>query len=230
MSKRFVQDWSTERKPPLKERVAATINPVPLRQKITKTIFNLSRVQKKLESSHTRMEQKEKSIFNKCVKAQQSKNSLRAAMYANECAEIRKIAKIVLTSQLALERVTIRLQTIEEFGEILIQVAPVMDVVRETKGKIAGIIPEVASELESVNTMLHDMSLETGEVDTYESTVGPISDEAVKVLEESGTIAEEMMKEKFPEPKTLVLQEGAEPSGLEDIVVTYIKHKKGKLH
>jgi division protein CdvB (Snf7/Vps24/ESCRT-III family) len=182
-----------------------------------------------LDLMASKLQQRDRDMFHKCITSQLSKDIPRAQVYANECAEIRKIAKIVLTSQLALERVTIRLQTIEEFGEILIQVAPVMDVVRETKGKIAGIIPEVASELESVNTMLHDMSLETGEVDTYESTVGPISDEAVKVLEESGTIAEEMMKEKFPEPKTLVLQEGAEPSGLEDIVVTYIKHKKGKL-
>lgn len=179
-----------------------------------------------------KLQQRDREMFHKCVTAQLSKDIARAKVYANECAEIRKIAKIVLTSQLALERVIIRLQTIEEFGEILVQVAPVMDVVRETKGKIAGIIPEVALELEDVNAMLHDMSLETGEIEAHEDAVGPISDEAVNVLRESSMIAEEMMKERFPEPKvskSMVVPEGGESSGIEELVIQYIKDKKGKL-
>ncbi|MEM2122109.1 MAG: hypothetical protein QXE79_00565 [Candidatus Bathyarchaeia archaeon] len=179
-----------------------------------------------------KLQQRDRDMFHKCVAAQLSKDLARAKVYANECAEIRKIAKIVLTSQLALERVIIRLQTIEEFGEVLVQVAPVMEVVKETKGKIAGIIPEVALELEDVNTMLHDMSLETGEVEAHEDALGSISDEAVKVLNESSMIAEEMMKEKFPEPRmsnSIVISEGGEPTAIEELVIQYIKNKKGKL-
>lgn len=179
-----------------------------------------------------KLQQRDREMFHKCVTAQLSKDIARAKVYANECAEIRKIAKIVLTSQLALERVIIRLQTIEEFGEILVQVAPVMDVVRETKGKIAGIIPEVALELEDVNAMLHEMSLETGEIEGQGDVVGPISDEAADVLQESSMIAEEMMKEKFPEPKvsnSMVISEGAEPGGIEELLIQYIRNKKGKL-
>jgi division protein CdvB (Snf7/Vps24/ESCRT-III family) len=179
-----------------------------------------------------KLQQRDKEMFHKCVAAQLSKDLARAKVYANECAEIRKIAKIVLTSQLALERVIIRLQTIEEFGEVLVQVAPVMDVVKETRGRIAGIIPEVALELEDVNTMLQDMSLEAGEVETHGDAVGSISDEAVKVLQESSVIAEEMMKEKFPEPKmsnSIVISEGGEPAGIEELVIQYIREKRGKL-
>ena len=168
-------------------------------------------------------------MFNKCVEAQISSDIARSKVYANECAEIKKIAKIVLTSQLALERVIVRLQTVEEFGEILMQIVPVMDVVSETKGQIAGIIPEVSSELEDVNIMLHDMSLETGEANSYDPSIGPISEDAAKVLRESSLVAEEMMKEKFPEPKVnssnvVVLQEGAEPQGLENLLIKYIEN------
>ncbi|MBS7645217.1 MAG: Snf7 family protein [Candidatus Bathyarchaeia archaeon] len=180
----------------------------------------------------SKLQQRDREMFHKCVAAQLSKDLARAKVYANECAEIRKIAKIVLTSQLALERVIIRLQTIEEFGEILVQVAPVIDVVKETKGRIAGIIPEVALELEDVNAMLHDMSLETGEVEAREDAMGSISDEAVKVLRESSMIAEEMMKEKFPEPKmssSVIVSEGGEPTGIEELVIQYIKSRRGKL-
>ncbi len=182
----------------------------------------------------SKLQERDKEMFNKCVEAQISSDIARSKVYANECAEIKKIAKIVLTSQLALERVIVRLQTVEEFGEILMQIVPVMDVVSETKGQIAGIIPEVSSELEDVNIMLHDMSLETGEANSYDPSIGPISEDAAKVLRESSLVAEEMMKEKFPEPKVnssnvVVLQEGAEPQGLENLLIKYIENHEGKL-
>ena len=138
-------------------------------------------------------------MFQRCIGAELSKDSAHAALYANECAEIRKMAHITLSSELALERVVLRLQTIEEFGDIMAQIAPVIGVVRETRGRIAGVIPEVASELGEVNNMLSDMSLETGEVGDQDLDLTTSSAEAKKVLEESSTIASQQMRERFPE-------------------------------
>lgn len=146
-----------------------------------------------------RLQQRDKEMFQRCIGAQLSKDSAHAALYANECAEIRKMAHITLSSELALERVTLRLQTIEEFGDIMTQIAPVIGVVRETRGRIAGVIPEVASELGEVNEMLSDMSMETGEVQDQNFDVAASSFEAKKVLEESSAIASQQMKERFPE-------------------------------
>ncbi len=156
-----------------------------------------------------RLQQRDKEMFQRCIGAQLSKDNAHAALYANECAEIRKMAHITLSSELALERVVLRLQTIEEFGDIMAQIAPVIGVVRETRGRIAGVIPEVATELGEVNNMLSDMSLETGEVQDQELDMGASSAEAKKVLEESSTIASQQMKERFPE---LPLPEPQQPS------------------
>ena len=179
-----------------------------------------------------------------------SKDNAHAALYANECAEIRKMAHITLSSELALERVVLRLQTIEEFGDIMAQIAPVIGVVRETRGRIAGVIPEVATELGEVNNMLSDMSLETGEVQDQEIDMGASSIEAKKVLEESSTIASQQMRERFPElpmpetrqptPVKSDVQESKIPvaitSGgyeetvpIEDRLLDYIKSHDGEL-
>ncbi len=146
-----------------------------------------------------RLQQRDKEMFQRCIGAELSKDSAHAKLYANECAEIRKMAHITLSSELALERVVLRLQTIEEFGDIMAQIAPVIGVVRETRGRIAGVIPEVASELGEVNNMLSDMSLETGEVQDQDLDLTTSSAEAKKVLEESSTIASQQMRERFPE-------------------------------
>ncbi len=146
-----------------------------------------------------RLQQRDKEMFQRCIGAQLSKDSAHAALYANECAEIRKMAHLTLSSELALERVILRMQTIEEFGDIMAQIAPVIGVVRETRGRIAGVIPEVASELGEVNNMLSDMSLETGEVQEQDFDLTASTAEAKKVLEESSAIASQEMKERFPE-------------------------------
>ncbi len=196
---------------------------MPLKERIDQALFRLNTQKAKLEQTSMRLQQRDKEMFQRCVGAELSKDVSHARLYANECAEIRKMAHIVLSSELALERVTLRLQTIEEFGDIMVQIAPVIGIVRETRGRIAGVIPEVANELGEVNDMLSDMSLETGGVEGPEQNfeVQASSGEAQKVLQESGIIAEQQMKERFPElpvpPNT------REPTPLPKVPVTETK-------
>src|ERR1700745_149199 len=166
---------------------------------MSQALFRLGSQKEKLEHMSSRLQQRDKEMFQRCIGAQLSKDSAHAALYANECAEIRKMAHITLSSELALERVILRLQTIEEFGDVMAQLAPVIGVVREPRGRIAGVIPEVAGELGEVNSMLSDMSLETGEVQDQDLDMQASSSEARKVLEESNVIASQQMKERFPE-------------------------------
>src|ERR1700745_1519452 len=175
------------------------VHPVPLKERVDQALYRLATQKKKLEPMSSPLPQGDKEMFQRCIGAQLSKDSAHAALYANECAEIRKMAHITLSSELALERVVLRLQTIEEFGDIMAQIAPVIGVVRETRGRIAGVIPEVASELGEVNEMLSDMSLETGQVQDKDLDMQASSSEARKVLEESNVIASQQMKERFPE-------------------------------
>jgi division protein CdvB (Snf7/Vps24/ESCRT-III family) len=182
----------------LEERV----RPIPLKERVDQALYRLATQKEKLEHMSSRLQQRDKEMFQRCIGAQLSQDNAHAALYANECAEIRKMAHITLSSELALERVVLRLQTIEEFGDVMVQLAPVIGVVRETRGRIAGIIPEVAGELGEVNEMLSDMSLETGQVQDQQADLVASSSEARKVLEESSAIASQQMKERFPELPT----------------------------
>jgi division protein CdvB (Snf7/Vps24/ESCRT-III family) len=175
------------------------VHSIPLKERVDQALYRLGTQKEKLEHMSSRLQQRDREMFQRCIGAQLSKDSGHAALYANECAEIRKMAHITLSSELALERVVLRLQTIEEFGDIMAQIAPVIGVVRETRGRIAGVIPEVANELGEVNEMLGDMELETGQVQDQDVDMQASSSEARKVLEESSAIASQQMKERFPE-------------------------------
>jgi len=132
------------------------------------------------------------------VAAQVSKDYARAEFYASECSEIRKMAKIVIGSEIALERAIIRLQTVDQLREVLFLVTPVVTVIEETKGKIEGIIPEVASELATVHALLDDTIKDTGMVLPRETEL-VLDYEAEKIFEESSTYAEQKIREQFPD-------------------------------
>jgi division protein CdvB (Snf7/Vps24/ESCRT-III family) len=182
------------------KRFEDKIHTVPMRERIEQAKFRLQAQYDKLEQTYARIQQRDKDLFQRCVGAQLSNDTAHARIYANECAEIRKIAKVVLGSELALERVILRLETVREFGAIWADIAPVLGIVKDTKSKIAGIVPQVASELDEVNNLLEEMTMEEG-VDEVTSTTPTeaTDDEAKKILEETGVIADEKLKEHFPE-------------------------------
>ncbi|MEM2793335.1 MAG: hypothetical protein QW511_01625, partial [Candidatus Methanomethylicia archaeon] len=130
-----------------------------------------------------------------------------AVIYATECAEIRKMAKIVLSTQLAIERVILRLQTVESLGELIVAMGPVVGVVRQLKDQIIGIMPEISFELENVNSMLSGLVVEAGLSDVKSIEVNVENPEAKRIIDEASLIAEQRINERFPSPPSLPILE-----------------------
>ena len=195
------RNWDEENRISFVEKIERKIHStrIPLKERIAHAVYRLEGQRDKLLQSENRLLQREKEMFERCVGARASHDDAHAIIFANECSEIRKMAKIISASELALERVILRLQTVEEVGDVLVQMAPIVGVVRETKGKLAGIIPEVSRELEDINSILSDTLIETGEASSGESAIAAATDEARRVLDEASAIAEQKMGEKFPE-------------------------------
>ncbi|MEM3522761.1 MAG: Snf7 family protein [Candidatus Bathyarchaeia archaeon] len=216
---------------------------MPLKERIANAIYRLNTQKERLDQIVMRLQYRDKELFQRCIGAQMSNDISRARIYANECAEIRKIVKTALSSQLALERVIIRLQTVHEFGDVILQMTPIMTIVKETKDKISGIVPEVAKELEGINALLSEIRLEAGEVDSKDFDIKVSNEEAEKVLQESSIIAEQKIREKFPEipsfettstiyekqPIPIIEGESKGSISLEDQVIDYIKEHSGKI-
>jgi len=148
------------------------------------------------------MQQHDKEMFDKCVRAQMSKDNARAAMYANECAQIRKMAKVTLQCQLALEQAALRLETAREFGNIASMMSPVASVVKSVQGHIAGIIPEVGYELAEIGEVLNSAVCDTGDSLCSDSSIQTSGEESQRILTEANTLAEHRMQQRFPDLPT----------------------------
>lgn len=144
-------------------------------------------------------QQHDKALFDKCVQAQMSKDTARSTMYANEIAEIRKMAKITLRSELALEQVTLRLETIQEFGDVAATMGPIAGVVAAIKNQVQGVIPQVGYELGEISESLNGVVMEVGEATGQNYDFEASGVEAQKILSEANTVADTRMRERFPE-------------------------------
>ena len=170
----------------------------PLRESISYTIYRLNVQKGRLEQSYQGMQSHYNDLFRKCTNAVLAKDSARASIYANECAEVRKMCQTMLRSQLAIEQVVLRLETIEEFGDIAAEVSPIAGVISSIRGPLTAVLPDVSDKLGEVGDTLNDLVMESGEASNTSWNVMSSGEDSEKILSDANVIAEQKMKEKFP--------------------------------
>jgi division protein CdvB (Snf7/Vps24/ESCRT-III family) len=133
-------------------------------------------------------------------------------MYANECAQVRKMAQTIITSRLAIEQVTLRLETVKDFGDVAAEVVPAAKVIQNVRGSLSGVIPEVSMQLGNIGQTLDSLILEVGETTSQSWSSIATGEDAEKILEEATVIAEQKVKDGFPQlPMTDSVERGPNP-------------------
>jgi len=199
---KFAKRWDREIKEPVTSRVKSFLIPdVPLKYKIDLAMNKLKVQLNKLDQVSARLMERDKKIFEKVVDSFIKHDMDRATLYANELAELRKMSKIILFSKLSLEKVLLRLGTIKEVGELVVAMAPAVEVVRSVKSSLAGVLPDAEQELSELSELLNNLVVEAGQV-TGQALTLEATEEAQKILEEAMAVAEQKMREKLPEIPT----------------------------
>ncbi|MBW9141465.1 MAG: Snf7 family protein [Candidatus Aramenus sp.] len=181
----------------------------PLKYRLVQAHYQLRSMISRLDAYIGRMQERDKILFERVVEAQMAKDTARAAMYANEVAEIRKISKQLLMTQIALEQVELRLETVSEIGDVFVNLVPVVGVINELRGVLKGVMPELSVELGALGEGLQEVVVEAGDfTGAYSYSSAPTA-EARKILEEASAIAEQKMKEKFPDLPAATLTQKA---------------------
>jgi division protein CdvB (Snf7/Vps24/ESCRT-III family) len=200
MSYKSMKNWDRGQREPLLSKITERVHhQEPLKERISQVVYRLKVQQNRLEGANLKTQQHDKALFDKCVQAQMSHDTARSTMYANEVAEIRKMAKITLRSELALEQVVLRLETIQEFGDVAATMGPIAGVVQAIKSQVQGVIPQVGYELGEISEALNGVVMEVGEATGQSYDFEASGSEAQKILSEANTIADSRMREKFPE-------------------------------
>lgn len=171
----------------------------PLKERLALASYRLRTLRNKLEFKNLMLQQRDKELFDKCAAARASGDSARANLYAEECAETRKIAKVILQCEMAIEQVTFKLETAEMVGDLAFMMHPIKNVVALVGQQMQHLMPEVSFELNQINESLDGVVASAGEVTETVSPVGTFSGEAEGILKEADALAEQRIKSRFPE-------------------------------
>lgn len=196
---RFSKEWEGTGGSVVDKVMGAVKPQQPLRYKLSLAIKRIEAQVQALEGAINNMMQRDKSLFSKVVDAYSEHDLKRATVYANELAELRKTINLMSNARLALERVALRLNTITYLGNAAAVITPVLEILKDVRSGIAGLMPNAEQEIGAVITLLDEIAIESGQMVGAGISFEPTSEEAQKILEEAALVSEERVKERFPD-------------------------------
>jgi len=197
----------------------ASPSPPPLRDIAAKSIMTLRVQQNKLEQAGFRLKERDKVLFESCMGALKRNNKEKAAICANEISEIRRIIKFLYSVQLAIERVVLRLETIRELSEIVIDLKPALKLLQDVSHDLFQVLPDVSNELNTVQSTISE-TLYATKITTDESVipVGKKTAGGEEILKEVSSFIERKLVENLPEPPKTIAPEKAKTKPMKEMV------------
>lgn len=181
--------------------------PASLKAQIEEANRQIRTLIAQLDAAVNRIRQRDGAIFRQVVHSLAQRDSQHAVVYANELSEVRKMGKMVTQAELALEQISLRLGTITDLGEIATTLAPAVTVIKNMKDSLENVLPEADREIGEISGLLSSVLIDAGTTGGISLNFDAANEEAQKVLSEASEVAEERMKESFPEiPLTLPTQ------------------------
>ncbi len=205
----FSRNWQRNENKGFAKRFRGGLrNPGPMKPRIDQAVRDLQIQLSKLDVASARIRARGDAIFSKTVSALQKRDSQHAAVYANELSEVRRMSRMITQASLALEQVVLRLGTITEMGDVAAALAPTVSVIRGVRESLGTIIPETSSEMSEISTLLSSILVDAGTIRGSSLNFEVANEEAERTLEEAAIVAEQRMKEKFPEiPASIAMSE-----------------------
>ena len=201
MSERFSKKWETRREEqPFTNRIKEAVRPPgPLKPRLDFAVRRIELQVQKLDQATDRFGQRDKTIFARIVDAYTKHDTSRANVFANELAEVRKMERLIINARLALEQIVLRLRTVSELGDVVSTLGPAVGVLRSVRAGLVSVFPEAESELGEIGNMLSGIMIEAGQGSGMTLNFDTVNEDAQNILTEASTVAEQRIKEKFPE-------------------------------
>ena len=201
MSERFAKRWeSRKEEQPFSSKIVTAVRPPrPLKPRLDFAVRRIELQTQKLDQATERFSQRDKAIFARIVDAYTKHDAARANVFANELAEIRKMERLIINARLALEQIVLRLRTVSELGDVVSTLGPAVGVLRSVRAGLASVFPEAENELGEIGNLLSGIMIEAGQSSGMTLNFDTVNEDAQKILTEAATVAEQRIKEKFPE-------------------------------
>ena len=201
MGNRFVNRWKVkESESSFRSKIKNIGKPSEnLKQQISLVTQRLDVQTKTLDNAVQRFEARDADVFNRVVKALSEHDEARANILATELGEIRKVEKMLTHASLAMQSISMRLNTVSEIGDLVTVLSPAKSVLNNIRSEMCSILPEASQELGNIGNLLSDIVTSTNQSSEMPVNTVIANAEAIQILEEAESAAEKRLREQLPE-------------------------------
>ncbi len=151
-----------------------------------------------LDKARTRLMSKDGLYYEKITEALKRNDRDRAMVYANEIAELRRVIKSIYHTRLALEQLSLRLNTVKDIGGIVSSLAPATRILKTLRRDVSFILPHADKQFDELADMLNTTLVEAGQMSGVTVDFSAANAEAEKILSEAEVQVEGELEEKLP--------------------------------
>ena len=175
----------------------------PLKLRIEEAQRKLQIQIAKLDGISSKMQEKDKVIFGRIVKAMQNHDSHYGKLLSGELSQIRKIIKMLDSAKVAFEQIQLRLNTMTELGDVVVTLNPAMNAIKGIQGGLSSMMPQADQSFGQISDLLGnimtDSSQESNMTAAIDSSSIKLDEQAMDILQEATFLVEENTRDKFPD-------------------------------
>jgi division protein CdvB (Snf7/Vps24/ESCRT-III family) len=175
----------------------------PLKLRIEEVQRKLQIQIAKLDGISSKMQEKDKVIFGRIVKAMQNHDSHYGKLLSGELSQIRKIIKMLDSAKVAFEQIQLRLNTMTELGDVVVTLNPAMNAIKGIQGGLSSMVPQADQSFGQISDLLGNIMTDSSQTSNMTAAIDSSSikldEQAIDILQEATLIVEENTRDKFPD-------------------------------
>ena len=176
----------------------------PLKPRIEEAQKKLQIQIAKLDGMSSKMQQKDRAIFGRIVKAMQNHDSHYGKLLSGELSQIRKMIKMIDSAKVAFEQLQLRLNTMTELGDVVVTLSPAMNAIKGIQGGLSSMMPQADQSFGQISDLLGNIMTGSSQTSTTATTALDSSsinldEEAMDILQEATSLVEENTRDKLPD-------------------------------
>jgi division protein CdvB (Snf7/Vps24/ESCRT-III family) len=175
----------------------------PLKLRIEEAQRKLQIQIAKLDGISFKMQEKDKVIFGRIVRAMQNHDSQYGKVLSGELSQIRKIIKMLDSAKVAFEQIQLRLNTMTEIGDVVVTLNPALNAIKGIQGGLSSMIPQADQSFGQISNLLGNIMTDSGQTSNMtvaiDSSTIKLDEQAIDILQEATYLVEENTRDKFPD-------------------------------
>jgi division protein CdvB (Snf7/Vps24/ESCRT-III family) len=175
----------------------------PLKPRVEEAQKKLQMQIAKLEGMSSKMQEKDKVIFSRIVKAMQNHDNHYGKLLSGELSQIRKMIKMIDSAKTAFEQIQLRLNTMTEMGDVVFTLGPAVNAIKGIQGGLSSMMPQADQSFGQISDLLGNIMTGSNQTPTMTAAIDSSSikldEEAMDILQEATSLLEENTRDKFPD-------------------------------